>query len=1168
MNYRKINLWCGWLIFAISATVYLLTIPHTTSFWDCGEFIAAADKLEVGHPPGNALFLLIARMFILFAPSAADVATMVNAMSAIVSAFTIMFLFWTITHLAKKLVDADGEQTSGRIFAIMGAGTVGALAYTFSDTFWFSAVEAEVYSMSSLFTAVVFWAILKWESVFDQPFAIRWIVLIAYLMGLSIGVHLLNLLAIPAIVFVYYFKKYEPTKKGVILALFTSLLILVFLMYGVIPYSVIIASWFELMFVNSFGLPFNSGLLFFVALLFGGLGFGIYRTFKNGRVVLNTILLCITMILFGYSTTALTVIRSNAEPPMNENQPDQMFSLLSYINREQYGDRPLFFGQTYSAPAIDITPKTSYGQKDGKYYQFDNGMSVKYDAQFNMFMPRMFSSLQSHIEEYKKWVNIKGTPIQINYGREPETRIKPTFGENIKFLFNYQLGFMYFRYFMWNFAGRQNDIQGHGEASHGNWISGIPVIDNSRIGDQTLLPESWKNEANNKYYFLPLILGIIGLGYQYIKNRKDFLVVMLLFVLTGIAIVIYLNQTPLQPRERDYAYAGSFYAFTIWIGLAVLAVHNALKKLLNSKVSAVAATTVCMATPVLMGAQNWDDHDRSGRYMARDFAYNYVNSCAENAMLITKGDNDTFPIWYIQDVEGVRTDVRVLCTPYLNTDWYVRNLTRRVWDSPPMKLSFGEDKYALGKRDVLYVIERKELFLNEKYEASKDELEQSYNQYYDNVMSMLKQSKFPVSEAATWQSLTEGKESVKPSQLIGLTRMVIQEGAMQKYDIDTNLGKQIERETNQFFDKIGSAPLPLKLAVKFATDDSRNTQLQDGTSYVPSKKFVIPVDKEKVLASGTVHPKDTALIVDKIVFTISANQIGKGDLVIMDILANNEWERPLYTTGIGDDTFASLEDYFQNEGFVYRFVPIKNDSHYEAWINSDVLYENLVEKCIYRGINDPDVHHDWTNIRTLHILQLRQKYTDLAEKLISEGENEKAQKALKKIFESLPLMRLPIDYFTKNVFQTYYASGDYASADNIIQLAAVNTIEELNFTLQNDPIIINGYEREEQMAIFTMQELLKQLERFNRSELRNKITAELKAVLVSKTPIIAEVDQLSGSQKNLLKAMTSLDQSNLNLWLNQLTEEQRHELADVEKYIYSNDEFAAKVLQVYTMCLL
>ena len=711
-SFKHLNNITGWITFLIAAVTYLLTIEPTTSFWDVGEFITTSYKLEVGHPPGAPFFMILGRFFSLFGGGPSKAALMINAMSALASAFTILFLFWTITHLAKKLIKADGEYTLGQTIAILGAGVVGALSYTFSDTFWFSAVEGEVYASSSLFTALVFWAILKWEDSANEPRANRWIILIAYLMGLSIGVHLLNLLAIPALVFVYYFKKYNVTRNGILISAAVSFLILGVIMYVIIPGVVTVATWFELMFVNGIGLPFNTGVLIYALLLVGGIVYGIMYTIRKKLVLWNTVLVGVTVILIGYSSFAMIVIRSSADTPMDQNSPDNVFSLLGYLNREQYGDRPLVYGRYYNTPLEKYeNDKPYYIQKNGKYVVADMRQKPVYDSNLSTVFPRMYSREDGHIEQYKVWGGVKGRKVQVagEDGQSKSIQI-PTFGENLAFFFRYQVNHMYIRYFMWNFSGRQSDIQSHGEVMNGNWITGIDAVDAIRLGDQKNLPAEFKNnKGRNAYYMLPLILGILGIIFMYnrgVEARKDLWIVFLLFFMTGLAIVLYLNQSPLQPRERDYAYAGSFYAFTIWIGIGVLAIYEALKKYVPDTTSAAAATVLSLLlVPTVMAAENWDDHDRSNRYTARDFGANYLNTCAPNAIIFTNGDNDTFPLWYNQEVEGVRTDVRVCNLSYFQTDWYISQMKSKAYDSEPLPISFTADQYVQGNRDVVYLME-------------------------------------------------------------------------------------------------------------------------------------------------------------------------------------------------------------------------------------------------------------------------------------------------------------------------------------------------------------------------------------------------------------------------------------------------------------------------------
>ncbi|RXQ94932.1 DUF2723 domain-containing protein [Ancylomarina salipaludis] len=1014
-DYRRYNIILGWLAFAIAAITYALTIEPSASLWDCGEFITTAYGLEVGHPPGAPLFMIIARFFALFAPEPSQAALMVNLMSALASAFTIMFLFWTITHLAKKLFVKDGEISLSNAVAVLGAGMVGALAYTFSDTFWFSAVEGEVYALSSLFTAVVFWAILKWENVADEKYANRWIILIAYLMGLSIGVHLLNLLAIPAIVFVYYFKKYKTTRNGVLAALGISLILLGSIMYGVIPGVIKIASWFELAFVNGMGAPFNTGVMIYGIAMIALVVWAINYSIKHNKVILNTIVTSFVVIMIGYSSFAMIVIRSSANPPMDENNPDNVFALLSYLNREQYGDRPLVFGEYYNAPVKDVKyTDPVYIQKGDKYVIASRKPSYEFDSRFNTIFPRMYSSNAGHVRDYEYWGGIsKNNPITVDNGNGPETIYKPSFGNNLAFFFSYQFNHMYWRYFMWNFAGRQNDIQGHGDFRYGNWISGIKFLDEIRLGNQDKLYSELKNKkSRNAYYFLPFILGLIGIFFQLNageKGKKDFWVVMLLFLLTGLAIVVYLNQYPHQPRERDYAYAGSFYAFAIWIGFGVLGLYNFLQKKMPKLASSGLVSLICLvAVPGLMAQQNWDDHDRGGRYATLAYAKDYLNSCAPNAILFTYGDNDTFPLWYAQEVEGIRRDIRIVNISLLAGDWYINQMRRKAYDSDPVPMSLSAEKVEPGIRDQIPVMDR----------LSKAE----------NLADMIK--------------------------FVG----------------SDNKATRLETQSGKMLD------------------------------YFPGKNIYLPVDSTKVINNGTVQKEDADLILNRLEWKLNNNYLYKNSMMILDIIASNNWDRPIYfSIGMGPENYLGLEKFFQLEGAAYRLVPIEADNSYNEYgrINTDLLYDNLMNKFEYGRIKEPDVYMDQFHIITCGIMSFRSNHVRLAAQLNDENKPEKAIKVLDRCMEELPIEKLPIEYSLVGFIQEYYRAGATEKANNLLERIAKNSYEKIEYFLSLEPMYFASIESEQQREIRIVQMLLGLADSGGQKDLKEKIQKDFETLFES-----------------------------------------------------------------------
>lgn len=1000
---RLYNLILGWIAFVIAAITYLLTIEPTASLWDCGEFISTAFKLQVGHPPGAPLFMITARLFSLLAGNDhSHVAMMVNSMSALASAFTILFLFWTISHLVRKIVLKDGEITLNRIVIILGSSLVGSLAYTFSDTFWFSAVEGEVYAYSSLFTSVVFWAILKWENEADEKYANRWIIFIAYLMGLSIGVHLLNLLTIPALVLVYYFKKYTVTTWGTIKALLVALLLLGGMMYVLIPGLIVVASWFELLFVNGFGFPYNTGVFIYALLLITAIVWGIRYTLRKRMVLLNTVITAITVIIIGYSSYAMLVIRAQADPPMDENSPDNVFALLSYLNRDQYGNRPLLYGQYYNAPPVGIKEgKPIYSQVNGRYEITFRQRSYEYDPRFTTIFPRMYSPDPDHIKAYQDWANIKGVPVRVtDENGKPKTIYKPTFGENLKFFLTYQVGYMYFRYFMWNFSGRQNDTQGTGGILNGQWISGIKFIDALFLGNQDKLPDSMKNNpSRNAYYMLPLLLGLIGLFFQMDKDMRNFWVVLLFFIMTGLAIVVYLNQPPLEPRERDYAYAGSFYAFAIWIGFGVAGILSYFQKKGSRSVLAVAVTVLALfAVPGLMAKENWRDHDRSGRYTTRDLAADYLESCAPNSILFTVGDNDTFPLWYCQEVEGIRTDVRVVNLMLLNADWYIDQMKRKAYDSDPVPFSLSHMQYIHGTRNYIYILER----------------------------------------------------------------------------------------LRQFTD--------LKTVVDFeASDDPKTKTLQNAgerIDYLPTRMFSLPVDTALVVANCTVSRKDAHLIVSPLNWQLNRSSIGKSEFMTLDLLAYNNWKRPIYFDAAGSEGTVGLDDYLQLDGFAWRIVPIATPGRsYLNYgrIDSRILYDNLMNKFKWGRMNAPDVYIDAYTNRTIAVMKIRNVFNRLADQLIQEGKRDSALKVLDRCVELMPNEKVPYDMFTLETVGLYYRIGQTEKANALLIGFSKITEDDLAYYLSLGANFRKLVEYETSVSFQILQNMATLAKQFNQADLAAKL---------------------------------------------------------------------------------
>ena len=1063
-QYKLVNNLLGWLTFAIAAFTYCMTVEPTASFWDCPEFITTAYKLEVGHPPGAPFFMLTANFFTQFTNDPAQVAFCVNIMSALLSALCILFLFWTITHLTRMiLTDGKNEVSLAQTIVIMGSGLAGALAYTWSDTFWYSAVEGEVYAYSSMFTALVFWLILKWEEHADEPHSDRWIILIFYLTGLSIGVHLLNLLCLPAIALVYYYKRNpQANLKGSLVALAISMLLVAAVLYGVVPGVVKVGGWFEWFMVNTLGLPFNTGMIVYILLLIGVVLSAIWSTTRHNRSLttllyglsvallgipfmghgftsfviglvvlvalaivlrlkdkegnyllrkrfLNTSLLCMLVLMIGYSSYAVIVIRSTQNTPMDQNSPEDIFTLGSYMGREQYGKYPLFKGeafcsqeQAYMAGAIKYEHSMRTQRKEkaspdeaDQYEEIEETSGLKYPGGLTMLFPRMWSA--DHTAQYQQWmgdITMNNVTFSTPEGYEVPGQM-PSQLDNLKFFLSYQVNFMYWRYFMWNFAGRQNDLQGLGELEHGNWITGFPFIDNALYGDQSLLPDTLKNnKGHNVFFCLPLLLGLIGLFWQAYRSERgvrQFWVVFFLFFMTGLAIVLYLNQTPSQPRERDYAYAGSFYAFAIWIGLGVAALADGLQRVIKSpKLAAGVASVLGILVPLQMVSQTWDDHDRSGRYACRDFGLNYLNTLPEegNPIIFTNGDNDTFPLWYNQEVEGNRTDARVCNLSYLQTDWYTDQMRRPAYDSPALPITWSRYFYVDNGKHTYYPI-------RPEGKAMLDEIKKN-------------------------------NPGVDPYEV--------------SYIIDHYVKK-------------------------------------DQGGYFPTDSMVVSIDKEAVRRSGMFLPMGPDSIPDKMIISLKrmADKRGglyRSDVMIYEMLAHANWKRPMYmSVTLGADNYAGLENYLVLEGLAYRITPFNYGGM--GVIDADLMYKNMMNRFAYGKVNQKDIYLDETVVRMCRTH--RRMMSMLADNLVRKGDKKRALNILNKAKEMLPESTVPYTDDDAQLATLWLEAGNKAEAAAVAKKVANYDMQYLNYISSLGPERVNTYSRTCYFLVTSLVEVVRTL---------------------------------------------------------------------------------------------
>ncbi len=960
MNFQRTNNITGWIAFAVALITYWLTFEETASYWDCGEFIAVSYKLEVPHPPGAPLFLLLGRIFSFLAlGDVTKVAYWINFMSVLASAFTILFLFWSITLFGRKMMNAAKSDsfTMDKTILLMGAGLIGALSYTFSDSFWFSAVEAEVYAMSSFFTAFVVWGILKWDVIEDESKANRWLILIAYMMGLSIGVHMLNLVTIPALGLIYYFKKYQPTRWGIAAALLFSVAIIIFINDFIVPGLPSLAGKFEVFFVNTIGLPFGSGVIVFTLIIIGSLVFGIrYSQIKN-KPILNTFLLSTAFILIGYCSYTTIVIRSNFNPPINENAPRDVMTFVSYLKREQYGSRPLLFGPQFTSKPIDIKYGAPLYKKGvDKYEIADRKFDYVYDEE--TFLPRAWSS--DNAGSYRRIIGLKEGQ-------------KPNFAQNIYFMFKHQIGHMFMRYFMWNYAGRESDEQGADWLGPFDWFEKIP----SQLA---------KNGGRNNFFMIPFILGLFGMFYQFVKDTKNFAVVGLLFVMTGVAIVVYLNSPPVEPRERDYIYAGSTYAFAFWIGFSVIAISETLRKYFkNLRASAIAAVIIASSAPILMAAEGWDDHNRSDRFFSLDSGKNYLASCAENGILFTGGDNDTFMLWYAQEVEEFRQDLRVIVLSYFNTDWYIEQSMRKMNKSEPFKYTLSLNDYRQGGPN-------------------------DYLPFVDLKLNAI--------------------------------------------------------DIKQYLELLKKNHPQLR-------SDDRNI--------VPSRILTLKVDKQAVLASGIIPEGMDSLVVDQMQFKLIGGGLEKKDLALLDVLATNNWERPIYVNHTSLAQFkVDLSPYAIQEGNTSRILPIRNPNPRAEFVNADLSYDNMINKYQYRGLDDPSIYYseDYRNF----VLNHRSAFNSVAQALIDKGDLEKARKAILFSLDKIRDEAVPYDHTNVETTSILFQVGEKDKAIEIANILGDRADEMASYLINKN----YGLTLEVRRNIYILGELQTILLENGESELASK----------------------------------------------------------------------------------
>ena len=1047
---KKLNNIIGWAIFAISLIVYLISLSRTVNFWDCGEIITCANTLQIGHPPGSPFYMILARFFSLFAFNPEHIAFLTNLLSAIASAFTVLFTYHSIVMLLNRITQkALQNLTRNEQILIFASASIGALTLAFSTTFWTSAIETEVYSVSILFTSASFWAMLKRNDAITISDKNRWLLLTALIIGFSTGVHLLNILIIPALVLIYYFDLGIKGKKNFFMALAISIGLLAFVQLTIL-YLPVLAAQFEWFFVNHLHFGFNSGLIFFAVFFVSLLIFGIWLSGKKGKPILNLIITAFAIFISGYSTYSVVLIRSAANPTIDQNNPETIYNFISYLHREQYENSPLWYGQQYNSQQDKINPYTEgeaiYDTSANQYSIIAHKPQANYIKSDKTIIPRMWSSTPQHIAAYQEWTGYKNDRV-------------PTFSKNLRFMFRYQFSHMYFRYFMWNFVGKQNDFQSHGGPIFGNWISGISFIDNIRLKNPPLPNTLKNNKARNVYYFLPLLLGILGIIFQFKKDKKYSLVLSLVFIFTGIAIAFYLNQHPYQARERDYSYIGSFYAFSMWIGIGVYGLYMSIAKYYKHKYLIYAILAISfLAVPFQLITKNFNDHNNHNNDFAYYFAYNMLNSCEENAILFTSGDNETFPLWYLQETQNIRTDVKVINLSFLNSDWYIDQITTKRGQSEAIDINISKSQYESGQRELLLVRHNPYAFIKDIYYNNADEINADYKTVFDMLIQLFIDNGLSKSNPEQFDEFVAFYKNIEPHganpefrNFCTIVNSLESEEQCNAYGITQTQALDLIKILRLLLDKQTQYPIPLEQALNFVFSDDTITKIDTRLypypiDYFPSNKLSFIINKEKIISSFNLTANQENYIVDKMQWQVNKESLTKSDLMILEIIRTNMWQRPIYfSSTMTSQNYLGLDKYLFLEGLAYRLIPIETDISEDKLVNvnSLIMYDNLATKFKWGNLINYDSYYD-ENIRTT-LTSLRHHYSRLARGLYFEGKVKKSEEMLDECIKIIPNELVAYNYYTIGIIHGYYRIGKKHKAQEVAEILANNAIKELEY---------------------------------------------------------------------------------------------------------------------------